>query len=188
MYGSRACSVGRCSKMQNHSVRALYSYVLFNARGRWRLLSSIELKPLLTYLLLLETLTGLQLAKKFTAFHGTRRFITALTSVRHLSLSWASPIQSIYPHPTSWRPILISTHLRLGLPSGLLPSGFPTKTLYTELKPWSFKFDFHMAVHLNIILIEKPTKCTNIYKIYFILECQSTCFGWSAVCLLAGTR
>ena len=74
----------------------------------------------------------MQLVKKFPAFHGTRRFITALTSVRHLSLSWASPIQSIYPHPTSWRSILIlSTHLRLGLPSGLLPSGFPTKTLYT---------------------------------------------------------
>ena len=52
---------------------------------------------------LLEKLTGLQLVKKFPAFHGTRRFITALTSVRHLSLSWASPIQSIYPHPTSWR-------------------------------------------------------------------------------------
>ena len=38
---------------------------------------------------LLEKLTGLQLVKKFLAFHGTRRFITALTSVRHLSLSWA---------------------------------------------------------------------------------------------------
>ena len=95
---------------------------------------------LLTYLLttwcrvLLEKLTGLQLVKKFPAFHGTRRFITALTSVRHLSLSWASPIQSIYTSPTSWRSILIlSTHLRLGLPSGLLPSGFPTKTLYTPL-------------------------------------------------------
>ena len=36
---------------------------------------------------LLEKLTGLQLVKKFLAFHGTRRFITALTSVRHLSLS-----------------------------------------------------------------------------------------------------
>ena len=95
---------------------------------------------LLTYLLtpwcrvLLEKLTGLQLVKKFPAFHGTRRLITALTSVRHLSLSWANPIQSIYPHLTSWRSILIlSTHLRLGLPSGLVPSGFPTKTLYTPL-------------------------------------------------------
>ena len=75
-----------------------------------------------TYLLtpwcrvLLEKLSGLQVVKKFPAFHGTRRFIT---SVRHLSLSWASPIQSIYPHPTSWRSSLIlSTHLRLGLPSG----------------------------------------------------------------------
>ena len=100
----------------------------------------ILLTYLLTYLLtpwcrvLLEKLTGLQLVKKFLAFHRTRKFITALTSVRQLSLSWASPIQSIYPHPTSWRSILIlSTHLRLGLSSGLLPSGFPTKTLYTPL-------------------------------------------------------
>ena len=62
------------------------------------------------------------------------RFITALTSVRHLSVSWANPIQSTYPHPTSWRSILIlSTHLRLGLPSRLFPSGFPTKTLYAPL-------------------------------------------------------
>jgi len=71
---------------------------------QWSLLVSVlPFKP--TYLLtpwcrvLLEKLTGLQLVKKFPAFHGTRRFITALTSVRHLSLSWASPIQSIYPHP-----------------------------------------------------------------------------------------
>ena len=95
---------------------------------------------LITYLLtprcrvLLEQLSGLQLVKKFPAFHGTLRFFTALTTVRHLSLSWASPIQSIYPHPTSWRSILIlSTHLRLGLHSGLFPSGFPTKTLCTPL-------------------------------------------------------
>ena len=86
------------------------------------------------YRVLLQKLTGLQLVKKFPAFHGTRRFITALTSVRHLSLSWASPIQSIYPHYTSWKSILIlSTHLSLGLPSGLLPSGFPNKTLYSPL-------------------------------------------------------
>ena len=95
---------------------------------------------LLTYLLtpwcrvLLEKLTGLQLVKKLPAFHGTQRFITALTSVRQLSLFWASQIQSLYIHPTSRRFILIlSAHLHLGLPSGLLPSSFPTKTLYTPL-------------------------------------------------------
>jgi hypothetical protein len=83
---------------------------------------------------LLEKLTGLQLVKKFPTFYGTRRFITALTSVRHLSLSWASPIQSTYPHPTSYRSILIlSTHLRLALPSGLFHSGFPTKALHAPL-------------------------------------------------------
>ena len=81
---------------------------------------------------LIETLTGFQVVKKFLAFYGTRKFITAFTSARHLSLYWASSIQSIPPHPTSWKSILIlSSHLHLGLPSGLLPSGFPTKTLYS---------------------------------------------------------
>ena len=78
---------------------------------------------------LFEKLTGSQLVKKFTAFYGTRRFITAFTSGRHLSLSWAIP-----PHPTTCRFILIlSFHLRLGLPNSLFPTGFPTKTLYTPL-------------------------------------------------------
>jgi hypothetical protein len=35
----------------------------------------------------LEKLTVLQLVKKFPAFYGIRRFLTALTSARHLSLS-----------------------------------------------------------------------------------------------------
>jgi hypothetical protein len=38
------------------------------------------------------------------------------------------------PHPTSWKSILIlSSYLRLGLPSGRLPSGLPTKVLYAPL-------------------------------------------------------
>jgi len=47
-------------------------------------------------------------------------------------LSQLHPVRT--PHPTSWIPILIlSSPLRLGLPSGLFPSGFPTKTLHTPL-------------------------------------------------------
>ena len=106
---------------------------------------------------LLEKLTGLQLVKKFPAFHGTRRFITALTSIRHLSLSWASPIQSIYPHPTSWRSILIlSTHLRLGLPSGLLPSGFPSDRI----------------LYIQIYVCFPPSATTQIHKIQNTERCQ----------------
>jgi hypothetical protein len=82
----------------------------------------------------LEKLTGLQLVKKFPAFYGTQKIITAFTSARHLSLTWARSIQYITPHPTSWRSILIlSSYLRLRLPSGLFPPGFPTVTLYTPL-------------------------------------------------------
>jgi hypothetical protein len=67
-------------------------------------------------IVLLDKLTGLQLVKKIPTFYGTRRFINTLASAQHLSLSWASPIQSIHPHPTSWRSILIlSSHPHLGI-------------------------------------------------------------------------
>ena len=93
---------------------------------------------------LLTPCSRVQLVKKFPAFYGIRRFITAFTSARHLSLSWASSIQSIQPHPTSWRSSLIlSSHLYLGHPSGLFPSGFPTKNLYTPfLSPPPSHYNF----------------------------------------------
>ena len=57
-------------------------------------LRSLYFFPSLYYYLLtpwsmviLEKLASLQLVKKFPAFYGTRRFLTALTSARHLSLS-----------------------------------------------------------------------------------------------------
>jgi len=62
--------------------------------------------------------------------HGTRRFITVFTETRHRTLCWASWIQFTPSIPISLRSILmLSSHLRLGLPSGLSPSGLPTKTL-----------------------------------------------------------
>ena len=120
-----------------NSYRHCGSVQCLHLQGRAMLISRT-----LTYLLhraftasrvLLEKLTGFQLVKKFPAFYGTRRFITAVTSARQLPPSWASSIQSIHPHLTSWRSVLIlSSHLSLDLPSGLFPSGFPTNTPYTS--------------------------------------------------------
>ena len=92
-----------------------------------------------TYLLtarcrvLLEKLTGLQLVKKFPAFHATRR------SLPHSQASATCP----YPGPAN--PVHIPTYHLLEIHPNIIhpstprstqwffPSGFPTKTLYTPL-------------------------------------------------------
>ena len=60
---------------------------------------------------LLEKLTCSQPFKKFLSIFGTRSFITAFTSARHMSLSWARLIHSMPSHPTSWRGIIIQLNL-----------------------------------------------------------------------------
>jgi hypothetical protein len=79
------------------------------------------------YEALLEKRLIVQSLKNFPAFYGTRRFITVFTIALHWSLSLARSSESILSHPISLRSILIlSTHLSLGLPSGLFHSGFLT--------------------------------------------------------------
>jgi len=105
---------------------------------------------------LLQKLTGSQLVKKFPAFYGTWRFFTMFTRACHLSLSSARSTQSMTPHPTSYRLILIlSSHLCLGLPGCLFTSGFPTKTLY--------------APHLSPIHATCPTHHTFLDLIAWII-------------------
>jgi hypothetical protein len=60
---------------------------------------------------LLEKLTVPRLVKKFPAFYAAHRFATVCTTARHLSTP------SVQLHN------LISFHLHLSLPSGLIPSG-----------------------------------------------------------------
>jgi hypothetical protein len=93
----------------------------------------------------------------FPAFYGIRRFNIEFTRALRLFPPWAWAIQSTLPHPTSTRSILIfSTHLRLGLPSGLFPSGFPTNNLY------AFLFSpLRATVNCEIIHI-KGIGCDNI--------------------------
>ena len=98
------------------------------------------LTDLLTYLLnpwsrvLLEKLNGFRLVKKFPAFYGTRMFITAFTSARHLSLSCDRSIQSTPSHHTSWRSILIFSSIYAWVSQVVsFPEVSPTKSLYMPL-------------------------------------------------------
>ena len=94
-----------CPKHITYTRLSLYDAVLSWHKCKNSLEVCLFYKHVHTYLLtpwsrvLLEKLTGFQPVKKFPAFYGTRRFITAFTRAHHLSLSWASSIQSIPPHP-----------------------------------------------------------------------------------------
>ena len=72
----------------------------------WHLTDCIEHSPY-------EKPAIIQLIEKFPAFFfGARSYITAFTSVRHLSLSWTRSIQSLSPPQTAWKSILILSLLR----------------------------------------------------------------------------
>jgi hypothetical protein len=71
---------------------------------------------------------------EITRLYGTRKSIIMLARARHWSLSWVRWIQSTPSHLISLRFILISSsHVHLGLRSGLFPFGFRIKNLYVFL-------------------------------------------------------
>jgi hypothetical protein len=69
--------------------------------------------------MLLEKLTCSQLVKKFPAFYGTRKFITASTGARHLSLS-----DFVYKYQKPWQ------EKRLDGREGKLIGPFKSRFLY----------------------------------------------------------
>jgi hypothetical protein len=68
--------------------------------------------------------------KNFPAFHGTRMFFIVFIRGLHQSLIWSRSIQFIPLHSVLSSILILSTHLCLVLPSGLLSSVFPTNILY----------------------------------------------------------
>jgi hypothetical protein len=84
---------------------------------------------------LLEKTPVTQQHKNLPIFFGTHIISTVHTRVgRQSSLSWARPIRSIPPHSSPLISILIlSSRLRLFLPSCTIFSGFHTKTIYVYI-------------------------------------------------------
>jgi len=101
------------------------------------LLTYLLLTYLLSYLLtqwnrvVPKKLTGSQIVKNFPGFYGKQSPLAHLHvhAIRPCSYSFLS---SPCPQTTSRKSILIlSSYLRLVLPSNLFPLGFLTKTMYT---------------------------------------------------------
>ena len=127
---------------------------------------------------LLENLTGTQEVSR-TLWHMNVRY--------HIHNSQPD-VSSSYSHTTSWRSILILfSHLRLGLPSGLFPSFFPTKTLYTLLltpRVLSHSLFDNLntvwwAVRINEITIMWLRKVNQWRVGWLILLCSLT-WGWES--------
>ena len=91
--------------------------------------------------------------------------------------TWATAVQSVPPPSTSWRSIVIwSSHLCLGLPSGLFLSVLPIKTLYLlsplhATCPAHFILDWYLAKYL-VRCTDHKAPCYVVFStpVYFVLR------------------
>jgi hypothetical protein len=104
-----------------------------------------------------------------------------------------SQLNPVHANPTSWTYILIlSSHLRLGLPSGRLPSGLPTKILYappfppgTEHKElYSRRTVVPLINNEGTALCKPPVTTLFTALLYFK---HATCFGRHGPTFIIGT-
>ena len=95
--------------------------------------------------------------------YGIRRFNAALTRALQWFLSWAESTQFSALIPISSRSIIIlSSHLRQGLPKGLFPVGLPVKILKA---PLPFSILATCPANLNFLrLVNDKEKNMNTMK------------------------
>jgi hypothetical protein len=93
--------------------------------------------------LLLDNITLPLLVNKLSSFYGIQRFMTFFTTVP--VLSHVTPVHIPFYFLTTH--FILPCHLQFGIPSGLLPTGFPIKILY------EFFSSFTCATHLTQLIM-----------------------------------
>jgi hypothetical protein len=121
-----------------------------------------------------EKLSGPQLLKKSPAFYTARRFITAFTTARHLSLSWTRSDQSVIPSyfsqihfnimlPSASRSSKWSTSLRFSHQNPVSASTHTVKIYYKI--PHAFPVSlFELSVHPILSLYTEATEVNPLYR------------------------
>jgi len=97
------------------------------------------------------------------------------------------------PHPVSWRSILIlSSHVRLGLPSGIFPSRFLTEALYTllfsQFVPHAQRLSFFIWSPGQYLMWStncEVSQCANVTQHASVRLCARACVGVSGCVLTA---
>jgi hypothetical protein len=111
----------------------------------------------------------------------TRRFVTVFTKARHCFISWARCSKSTPPYPVSLRSILIlSSHLRLRLPSGLFPAN-------TDMIRWFHPKDGGSKVlrNVGILILLCVGSNPEDHDLNLHLHKNLKCRKWSAFDVLA---
>jgi hypothetical protein len=126
---------------------------------------------------LLEKQTNSQLVKKFLTYYGIQMFIITFTRACHL-VSIASQINRCPPpqHPTSWRHILVlSSHLCIGLPSGLNSSSLPPKAYMHLSSPPYMLYALPSQKHVARQQSRVVTSCWGAMVNILPLSCTILC-------------
>ena len=98
-----------------------------------------------------EKQTDPQLLKAFPALYGTRRFITSFTTARHMSLSWATSIQSMPP-----------SHLS-NIRFNIIPSSTPVSSKW-EVRMYSIRVNEENAMRWRYCSPLPYASCINSSK------------------------